>query len=105
MVKDQSKIGGAAAMDSRELRETLESLKNELASADKLDAPTRESLEALSAEIHRRLDGTSNPDDSPTGEASLTDQLQDYLLEIETEHPKLTRAVNQVAAALANLGI
>jgi hypothetical protein len=26
-------------------------------------------------------------------------------LEFETEHPKLTGAINQVAAALANLGI
>ncbi|QDT00652.1 DUF4404 family protein [Adhaeretor mobilis] len=92
-------------MDSRELRETLESLKRELANSEKLDTPTRESLEELSAEIHRRLDGTSDAGDSPTGEASLTDQLQDYLLEIEAEHPRLTRVVNQVAAALANLGI
>ena len=31
--------------------------------------------------------------------------LKDALLEFEAEHPQLTRRINQVAAALANLGI
>ncbi|MEQ8212122.1 MAG: DUF4404 family protein [Lacipirellulaceae bacterium] len=93
-------------MNSQELRETLEELKRELARPEQFDVPTRESLEQLSEEIDRRLASeTKEALETPAEEPSFTEQLQSYLLEIETEHPKLTRAVNQVAAALANLGI
>lgn len=98
-------------MNSQELRQTLEELKRELARPEQLDVSTRESLEQLSAEIDRRLAGetaTTNAKEAletPAEEPSFAEQLQSYLLEIETDHPKLTRAVNQVAAALANLGI
>ena len=35
----------------------------------------------------------------------LGEQVNDFVLQFETEHPQLTAALNQVSAALANLGI
>ena len=67
-------------MDKNRVLDALHTLQSELSGANTLDDASRQSLLAIAADIHRKL-------------------------EFETEHPQVTAAVNQVAAALANLGI
>lgn len=122
-------------MPKQHLLETLGELQAELAAMQTVDPATRAELERVIAQIERQLDAsspegstsaastpaasapaTSTPDGTTPAteqerpaatqdEESLTSQLQNFVLGIEAEHPRLTRAVNQVAAALANLGI
>jgi hypothetical protein len=88
-------------MDTQRVTEALETLQAELAHAPKLDAASRASIQQVIDEIEARLAvGDATEEDEP-----LSGRLQDSLLEFETEHPQITSAVNQVAAALANLGI
>jgi hypothetical protein len=90
-------------MDKNRVLDALNTLKAELSGANTLDDASRQSLLAITADIHRQLEagGTLAGEE---GE-SLGGKLQDSILEFETEHPQVTAAVNQVAAALANLGI
>jgi hypothetical protein len=89
-------------MDQKRVLEALETLKAELAGAE-VDPQTRETLERMAGDIQSRLESgaaTEGEDDEP-----LSGQLQDVVQEFGAEHPKLSGAINQVAAALANLGI
>lgn len=88
-------------MDKQRVNEALETLQAELAQASQLDEASRASIQKVIDDIEARL----GLDDEPAEEETLSDRLQDSLLEFEAEHPQITSAVNQVAAALANLGI
>jgi hypothetical protein len=89
-------------VDKNRVLEALETLKAELAGAKDVDPHTRATLEQMVGDIHARLstDAPATREDEP-----LSGQLNDVLLGFEAEHPQLTGAINQVAAALANLGI
>jgi hypothetical protein len=90
-------------VDKNRVLEALKTLRAELADAQDLDAPSRAALEQVTDDIERQVQAGR-----PLGygeEESLSGRLQDALLEFEAEHPTITGAVNQVAAALANLGI
>ena len=60
-------------------------------------------LVTLADDIHRLSEQQS--EDSASQVEPLSDRLHDFVLQFETDHPQLTRALNQVSAALANLGI
>ena len=88
-------------MDTQRVTEALQTLQAELAHASQLDEASRASIQRVIDEIEARLAvGDAAPEEEP-----LSGRLQDSLLEFEAEHPQITSAVNQVAAALANLGI
>jgi len=90
-------------MEKSELRQTLERVHAELADAQSVDDETRQLLTRLTDDI-RRL---SEQDGGATAESvdPLAGQVQDLVLQFESDHPKLTTALNQVAGALADLGI
>jgi len=90
-------------MDQSELLKTLEKVRDELAVAESVDDKTRQLLTQLTEDI-RRL---SEPGAVASAEnvEPLTAQVQDLVLQFETDHPQLTTALNHVAGALANLGI
>jgi hypothetical protein len=88
-------------MDKQRVTEALETLRAELAQASQLDETSRTSIQRVIDDIEARL----ATDDAAREEESLSGRLQDSLLEFEAEYPQFTSAVNQVAAALANLGI
>ncbi len=90
-------------MNRDELLKTLERVHAELGDAASVDDETRRLLTTLTEDI-RRL---SEQSDAASAEhvGPLADQVQDLVLQFETDHPQLTTALNQVAAALANLGI
>ncbi len=90
-------------MDKSELLKTLEKVHAELADAQSVDDETRQLLTSLTEDIRRLSEQTGAA--SAENVEPLSDQVQDLVLQFETDHPQLTTALNQVAAALANLGI
>ena len=90
-------------MDKQRILEALNVLRAELADAEGLEDASRQELERVTGDIERKLhsDGTTAADDV----GPLSGRLQDAAQEFGAEHPQITSAVNQVAAALANLGI
>jgi len=94
---------GVANMEKQRLQELIAELQAELEKADRVDDSTREALSTVTDDIERLM-VQEVPASREEGE-SLAGRMQDSLLEFETEHPQITRVVNQLAAALANLGI
>lgn len=82
------------------LLEKLAQLRAELAASPALDENSHQQLQTLINEIERSVA-------TPTTEEqdNLSGEVQDLVLKFETEHPQITNALNQVASALANLGI
>jgi hypothetical protein len=89
-------------MQDPDLVSTLKQLHDELQRTDNLTSDAREALAALADDIQRLAASDQAPAESSS---AVSQQVQDLLLGFETEHPNLTRALNQVAAALSNLGI
>lgn len=89
-------------MDRKRVLEALNVLNDELASSDTVSPEARASIGQVSNDIRQLLD-----ERTATGhdDAEAASALKDALLEFEAEHPQLTQTLNQVAAALANLGI
>lgn len=90
-------------MNQTELQKTLETLQSELSSATSVDDATRAKLAALAEDIRRLSEQETTDSDDELG--PLSTRVQDLVLKFETDHPQLTTALNQVSAALANLGI
>ncbi len=97
-------------MNPNELQKTLETLHAELNSAESVDDATRAKLVALAKDIERlssqNTTETASEVELRTAQVQdMTEQVQDRVLKFEADHPQLTGALNQVSAALANLGI
>jgi predicted component of type VI protein secretion system len=90
-------------MPERRLRETLDALHHELDQAESVNDDDRASLAHVADDIRALLDRSDTPDGGT--QDSLLDQLAEATQRFEEEHPKLTAAINRVAAALSNLGI
>ena len=95
-------------MEHRQLLNSLESLREELASPKlerlaEIDDETREKLGRVTGDIQKLLDQT----DSISREEvePVHDTVRDLVLRIESEHPSLTSVLNQLASGLSNLGI
>jgi hypothetical protein len=90
-------------MLKKELQESLAKLHGELSDQEQLDDSTRQLLKKFADDINRLLD---DDDESAADEIDPpSEQVQDLVLKFEADHPQLTAALNQVASALANLGI
>jgi hypothetical protein len=89
-------------MDRQRVLEALEVLRGELAGSAQVNEESRAALEGVTDEIRKLMEQTEAPVDP---EAPTASGLREALQGFEAEHPQLTGAINQVAAALANLGI
>ena len=89
-------------MPKQQLQDSLAKLHDQL-SDQQLDDSTRQLLRKFADDINRLLD----EEDETTVEDidSPSEQVQDLVLKFEADHPQLTAALNQVASALANMGI
>jgi len=90
-------------MNQAELKKHLATLRAELHNAETIDDSTRAMLQAIATDIDRL--SSEEAEKSASEVEPLTEQVQDMVLKFEADHPQLTRALNQVSAALANLGI
>lgn len=89
-------------MDRKRVIDALEILNAELAGADDVSAEALNAIRRVTDDVRRLVDERKalSPDVAPTASG-----VRHSLLEFEAEHPQLTGAINQLAAALANLGI
>lgn len=87
-------------MNQNRLHTLLVELDEELKSAGSLDAQSQELLKQVLFDI-RRLD---TPGDRRE-EQSAEDRLRALVLRFESEHPRLSGVVSQLADALGKLGI
>jgi len=87
-------------MDQNRLRRLLVDLDNELKSTGSLDDQSRRLLEQVMADV-RKLD---SPADAAR-HRSAEGRLRELVLHFESEHPRLSGALGQVADALGKLGI
>ena len=112
-------------MEKKQLLQTLEALHEELQGVSAVDTDTLALLATVIKDIHRlvqpsdsvtsqtvtsqtvtsQTDATQEVEDPTQEVENLTAQVQDLMLKFKTDHPQLTRALNQVSSALANLGI
>jgi len=102
-------------VNQTELQKTLETLHAELNNATYVDDSTRSMLLALAKDIERLSNQQANQQANASASESasesidevepLSERVQDLVLKFEADHPQLTTALNQVSAALANLGI
>lgn len=89
-------------MDRQRVLAALEVLRGELEGSAQGSDQSRAALARVADDIRKLMEQSEAPVDpeSPTATG-----LHDALLGFEAEHPQLTGAINQLAAALANLGI
>jgi len=90
-------------MEKQQLQNTLAALHGELSDREQIDDDTRALLKAFADDINRLLDDETET--SADEVEPLFEQVQDLVLKFESDHPQLTAALNQVASALANMGI
>ena len=84
-------------MDQKKLHALLAELDRELKATRTLDSRSQALLEQVLADIPR---GPAAP-----GATSVEARLRELVLRFETDHPRLSGAVGQVADALGKLGI
>jgi hypothetical protein len=87
-------------MDQNRLHKLLADLDRELKATGSLDAQSQQLLEKILADV-RRLDAPVGSGEHKSAEA----RLRDLVLQFESEYPRLSGAVGQVADALGKLGI
>ena len=93
-------LPSVTAMKNESLHESLEELRAEIHRTQP-EGVARERLDALVADIERRLDEPDNAEHH----ASLIDQLKDSIDEFKLEHPQATSILNRIMVSLAGAGI
>ncbi len=81
-----------------ELRETLDRLRNQIATGAPLADRDREMIDAVLADLTGLIGGESTHE-------SLSQRLRDATDHFEESHPELTFAIGAVAEALSRMGI
>ncbi len=87
-------------MNQNRLRTLLVELDRELKSTGSLDDQSKDLLEQVLADV-RKLESPADAGQHQSAE----DSLRKLVLRFETDHPRLSGAVGQVADALSKLGI
>jgi len=85
---------------NQRLQQLLQELHAELGKSGSIDAKSRQDLQALAQDIEAAVAASA---EAPAGEGD--NQLQQAVLEFETEHPRIAGILGQIADALAKPGI
>ncbi|MAF84153.1 MAG: DUF4404 family protein [Gammaproteobacteria bacterium] len=89
-------------MEKKHLKNIIENLHRELASADSIDAESRALLQALAQDVEKLAGDTASVE---IEHETTAGQLKNAALRFESEHPKLAMALGEVIDALGRLGI
>jgi hypothetical protein len=87
-------------VSDEQLRQSLTELRSELERLEAEEAEVRERLDALITGVEMRL---STPSDI-AHHHSLVRDLRRSILQLEVSHPRATGILNQIMAALGNIG-
>ena len=87
-------------MSDEQLRRSLTALRAELDRLEAKEAEVRERLDTLIASVETHVDA---PGDT-AHHASLVRDLRQSVLDLEVSHPRATAILNQITAALGNIG-
>ena len=90
-------------MDDKKLRKLLEGLRDEIASAGKVDEKGRALLIDLDDQIRDFLAHSETTALMP--KPALEDGLENALRHFEVTHPELTAAISRLLETLSNAGI
>ncbi len=89
-------------MEREQLRKLIGDLHAELGAADEIDDDSRALLQQLAGDIQNLTVSES----SASGHRdSAIDQLEDAVVQFETEHPRLSMVLGEILDALGKLGI
>ena len=89
------------AVNETQIHETLDKLRAEIAGLDTEDEVSRQKLEALIAELEKKLE---QPEDEQV-QRDLASRLDEAILHFEVEHPRLAAIVNDIIIKLESMGI
>lgn len=87
-------------MPKEKLKNSVEELRNELATNDNLEPSQQEELTDLAGRLDAMLSG-----DSEHWEEKLVDGLEQQLLAYEEDHPVVARIMREIVTTLSNIGI
>ena len=90
-------------MEKKQLLESLDALRAEVAQASEVDPEMLAELRRLTDEIRQDLDDTERSAPVQADE-SAPRSLKDLLLRFEADHPQFSAAVGKAADALAAMG-
>lgn len=88
-------------MNKQELRDTLESLRQDLANLKFREPQARDRVQQLISAIERQIE---NSDDAEGSEAVRQD-LSGAISQFESEHPTLAGTLGRIASSLSTMGI
>ena len=94
--------GSDNGMEKEKLQQLISRLHLELSSAESVDEKSRALLQKLTQDIQSLA---AAPDSLADDRASATGQLEEVALKFETDHPKLSMALGELADALGKIGI
>jgi hypothetical protein len=99
-----SSLDFIVAMNTHELKQTLDLLHEELSQRQELDDEARARLQVLLADIQDVL--ASHPQQpSDLDDEGLGERLQEAVSEFEAAHPRFSQLIGRIADGLSNLGI
>lgn len=88
-------------MNKVELRNTLESLRTDLANLKFREPQSHDRVQKLISAIERQIE---NSDDTENSEAVQQD-LSGAITQFESEHPTLASTLGRIASSLSTMGI
>lgn len=88
-------------MTDSQLRQALETLRQEIDGLENIDAASRHRLDELIASIEHASEQEQDADHH----LRLIERFQDEAAVFEASHPQLALALNEIATILSNAGI
>ncbi|HID49437.1 MAG TPA: DUF4404 family protein [Chromatiales bacterium] len=88
-------------MKTKEISQTLEQLRRQIAALDTGDVVTRQRLESLILELEKKL---ASPEDAQVHK-DLATRLDEAVLQFEVSHPRLAAIVNDLIIKLESMGV
>jgi hypothetical protein len=88
-------------MNKLELRDTLESLRADLANLKFREPQSRDRVQQLISAIERQIESS----DDAEGSKAVRQDLSGAISQFESEHPTLASALGRIASSLSTMGI
>lgn len=88
-------------MNKVELRDTLESLRSDLANLKFREPQSHDRVQQLISAIERQIENSEDAESNST----IRQDLSSAISQFESEHPTLANTLGQIASTLSTMGI